>query len=100
MQGDRFVDHSSATQVIFMGEKALFASGPTLIATKCKSPVVFYFAMREKGMKYRFLFKTVDNSLSQSELMNIYLRELEAIVKKYPQQWFNFFDVWEYSIKQ
>ena len=56
--------------------------GPTLIASKFKSPVVFYFAMREKGMKYRFLFKVVDGSLSQSELMNIYVSELGGYRQK------------------
>ncbi len=94
MQGDRFIDSSSAAEVNFMGEKAFFATGPTTIASKFKCPVVFYFAMREKGMKYRFIFSIVKDSLTQKELMDKYITELEKVVFSYPQQWFNFFDVW------
>ncbi len=94
MQGDRFVDSSSATRVTFMGSSALFATGPTLLASKFKCPVVFYFAMRERGMKYRFIFKIVDGTMTQTELMDNYITELESVVRSYPQQWFNFFDVW------
>ncbi len=94
MQGDRYLEKSGAMKVTFMGREALFASGPTLMASKFATPVVFYFAMRERGMKYRFIFKAVEGGLSQTELMNIYLEEFESVVKRYPQQWFNFYDVW------
>ncbi len=94
MQGDRYLDKSGAMRVNFMGYDALFASGPTLMASKFKTPVVFYFAMRERGMKYRFIFRSVEGGHTQKELMNIYVEELERVVKRYPQQWFNFYDVW------
>lgn len=94
MQGDRYLDKSGAMRVNFMGRDALFASGPTLMASKFKTPVVYYFAMRERGMKYRFIFKSVEGGLTQEELMNIYIEEFEGVVRRYPQQWFNFYDVW------
>ncbi len=94
MQGDRYLEKSSALKVRFMGSDALMASGPTLMAAKFKTPVVFYFAMRERGMKYRFTFKSVEGGKSQAELMDIYVSELERVVKRYPQQWFNFYDLW------
>ncbi len=94
MQGDRFVDRTSAKEVTFMGHRALFASGPTLMASKFGCPVVFYFAMRERGMKYRFIFKYVEGGQSQELLMAQYLKVAEEVLERYPQQWFNFFDVW------
>lgn len=94
MQGDRYLDKSGAMRVNFMGHDALFASGPTLMASKFKTPVVYYFAMRERGMKYRFIFKSVEGGLTQEELMNIFIEEFEGVVRRYPQQWFNFYDVW------
>ncbi len=92
--GDRYLDKSNAMPIDFMGKKALFPSGPTLIASKFSVPVVFYFSMREKGMRYRFIFKIIDKKLTQEELLKIYISEFEKVVKKYPQQWFNFYNVW------
>ena len=94
MQGDRYLSKKSSVRVHLLGEDALLAMGPTLMASKFKTPVVFYFAMRERGLKYRFVFRVVESGLSQSELMDIYVEELTKVVKRYPQQWFNFFDVW------
>ena len=94
MQGDRYLNKKSSVKVNLMGNDALLAIGPTLMASKFNTPVVFYFAMRERGLKYRFLFRVVERGLSQSELMDIYVEELSKVVTRYPQQWFNFFDVW------
>ncbi len=94
MQGDRYLEKNGAKSVQFMGQEAMFAAGPTIIASKFKSPVVLYFAMREKGKKYRFYFKPIEGGLSEQQLMDIYTQELEQVVTKYPQQWFNFYDVW------
>ena len=94
-QGDRYIDKNTTCPVQFMGKDALFPIGPSLIASKFKVPVIFYFAMREKGMRYRFIFHTVEPGLSQKEILNLYVSEFEKVVKRYPQQWFNFYDVWQ-----
>ncbi len=94
MQGDRYLDKSGATKVKFMGYDALFAKGPSLLASKFKTPIVFYFAMRQRGLKYRFHFKVIEPGHTQEEILALYTKELESIVKQYPQQWFNFYDLW------
>lgn len=94
-QGDRFLAGANNEAVNFFNNKAAFPLGPTLLASKFKTPTVFYFAMREKGMKYRFIFKTLKAGHSQKDIMQQYINELENIVKNYPQQWFNFFDLWQ-----
>ncbi len=93
-QGDRYVDASSANKQTFMQHEALFPTGPTLIASKFKTPVVIYFAMRERGRKYRFKFHIIDQPMTKEELMNIYISTLEKTIKQYPQQWFNFYKFW------
>ncbi len=55
-QGDRFIDNERHLIVSFMGGRALFPAGPYLLASRLEVPVVFYFAMREKGRSYRFHF--------------------------------------------
>lgn len=96
-QGDRFSDGGASQRVTFMGCEASFPTGPSLVASKFKTPVVFYFAMRERGRSYRFIFKTPEVGLSQREVLESYLDVFEKVVKQYPQQWFNFFDLWHYD---
>jgi predicted LPLAT superfamily acyltransferase len=100
IQGDRYIDEKRKREVEFLGRKADFPEGPFLMASKLRTPVVIYFAMREK-MSYNFIFKYVDNKegLSakdyQEKIFNEYLKLLEETVKRYPQQWFNFYSFWK-----
>ena len=100
IQGDRYIDEKRKKEVDFLGRKADFPEGPFLMASKLKTPVVIYFAMREK-MSYNFIFKYIDNKegLSakdyQEKIFNEYLKLLEETVKRYPQQWFNFYSFWK-----
>lgn len=100
IQGDRYIDEKRKKEVEFLGRKADFPEGPFLMASKLRTPVVIYFAMREK-MSYNFIFKYVDNKegLSakdyQEKIFNEYLKLLEETVKRYPRQWFNFYSFWK-----
>ena len=58
--------------------------------------VVFYYAMRERGRRYRFIFdipETPDGK-TPNAVLESYVRSLEAVVRRYPQQWFNFYRFW------
>ncbi len=94
-QGDRYVDKKSTCKTSFMGKEVIFPVGPSLLASKFAKPTIFYFAMREKGMRYRFIFKTMEAKPSQKEILEHFVETLENVVKSYPQQWFNFYDVWQ-----
>ena len=71
-----------------------------------KVPVVFYFAMREPGRTYRFHFivakLVVRNKDKKAEtaLLEQYTVALEQILKRYPEQWFNYYPFWESAEKQ
>lgn len=99
-QGDRYMSDKNVIRACFMGADALFPSGPFLVASRLRVPVVFYYAMREKGMRYRFFFKVVEPIERKAKqkpelvLFEQYKNELELIVSKYPQQWFNFYQFW------
>lgn len=95
--GDRFVHDSNTMQANFLGAPALFPIGPFKIAAKCRVPVVFYFSMREKNLTYRFIFEEpkIEGKLTTEKLMEEYVKSLEKIVRKYPRQWFNFYDFWK-----
>lgn len=94
--GDRFVNREHTKRVKILGGEALLPSGPFKIATKCRVPVIFYYAMREKRRTYRFIFEVAqfEGRPTDDALVAQYAASLNNIVSKYPRQWFNFYDFW------
>lgn len=95
--GDRYVDRNSAVPREFLGGKVMIPEGPYRIASKCRVPVIFFYAMREKGRRYRFIFEEMPlgSFKGPDGLIDAYLNSLADKVKRYPMQWFNFYDFWE-----
>lgn len=100
-QGDRYVEGAQVFTETFLGREASFPVGPFLLASRLGVPVVFYFAVREKGMRYKFNFvlaqpeKRVKGIVPGQELLKQYVSALESVVKQYPEQWFNYYDFWK-----
>lgn len=101
-QGDRFISDKKSYTFDFFGKNAKFPAGPFYLADKYNVPIVFYFSMREKGMKYRFIFRVAEpasegekSSDAAYRLAQQYVNVLEDIVKKYPEQWFNYYKFWD-----
>jgi len=95
IHGDRYVSGSKALPARLMGRKAYFPAGPFQIASKFKVPYSFVFAAKEGHYHYH-LFATpgkVHNGNIQ-ELVDQYTNALEEKIKRYPEQWFNFYDFW------
>lgn len=99
-QGDRKISEKMSCTVDFLGRPATFPGGPFYLAVKFKTPVVFYFSMREKGMKYRFKFfiagapPTGGEAKPEQALMQQYIHALELMLRQYPEQWFNYYKFW------
>ena len=97
LQGDRYMNSDKTLRLPFMGSEAEFPEGPFLLATQLNVPVVFYFAMREPHRTYRFVFTVAEQGNGRSVSKTIaahYAVILEHIVRRYPTQWFNFYDFW------
>lgn len=105
MHGDRFVEKSKTITCNFIGKDAPFPYGPFFLASKFNVPVSFTYAMKESGRHYHFYAtplytfqKTtsrVEREKEISSLLNEYSKETEKILKKYPLQWFNYYDFWK-----
>lgn len=95
--GDRPLDMNSAEEVSLLGAPAMMPRGPFLIAAKCRVPVVFYYAMRERRRTYRFRFTMVSSGekLEPKALMTRYAASLEELLAIYPYQWFNLYPYWK-----
>ena len=105
LHGDRFVDDNNIMEMDFMGKKAFFPKGPFILALKFRKPVVFAFALKERIKHYHFYAskpiyntkrtKSKDLDYKVSVLLKEYINNLEPLVYKYPEQWFNFYNFWK-----
>lgn len=94
--GDRYMGRENTAVVDFLGSQAVFPMGLFRVAAKCRVPIVFYYAMRERGRTYRFIFEEPQSGTKPTaeSLLADYAQSLERVVRKYPRQWFNFYDFW------
>lgn len=93
--GDRYMNEKETYRTKFMGSETQMPAGPFKIAAKCRVPVVFYYAMREKNRTYRFIFsEAAVEGKNPVALLEQYTASLEHLLARYPRQWFNFYNFW------
>lgn len=97
LTGDRYFEGNKCLETNLLGAPALFPSGPFLIASKMKVPIVFVYVMKEKGLHYHFYARLAGqvSSRDPQALLEKYTESVSSMVKKYPYQWFNFFQFWK-----
>jgi len=100
MHADRFLEGSRTVTNDFLGEKARFPMGPFVLASTFKVPVSYVFALKESNFHYHFFASEIKNygHLEKEsvvpQMLKDYTNEMEIKVKKYPGQWFNFYNFW------
>ncbi|WP_430614489.1 lipid A biosynthesis acyltransferase [Flavobacterium sp. JP2137] len=96
--GDRYFEGSKVMSEELLGKKALFPSGPFLIASRLQVPVVFVYVMKEPRLHYHLYARQATAKHRDAQaLLKEYCHSVEDILKKYPLQWFNYFDFWKYK---
>jgi predicted LPLAT superfamily acyltransferase len=109
MHGDRFLQGMHTIEVDFMGQPARFPTGPYLIAAILEKDIAFANVMKSGVKSYRFLCTKPrkyqwDASRAKEaqirEWVEEYARFLEDQLRRYPEQWFNFYDFWGSSLKK
>lgn len=101
--GDRRLYASDpALSVKFLGDDALFPYMPYVLAAKTQCPVAVFFLPRmghgvfELHLADIFKVAAVQKGDVQGyqQPLNLYVKYLEEIIKKFPYQFFTFFDMW------
>jgi predicted LPLAT superfamily acyltransferase len=93
--GDRYFEGVKSLSEKLLGEEANFPAGPFLIASRLKVPVVFVYVMKEPNLHYHLYTREAQvNHRDEKALLKEYAQSLESMLKKYPLQWFNYFDFW------
>lgn len=93
--GDRYVEGAKYLEEVLLGEKAKFPQGPFLLASRLKVPVLFVYVMKETNKHYHlYARKSQAKYKEEAILLKDYTESVQWMLKKYPLQWFNYFDFW------
>lgn len=94
--GDRYFEGVKCLSQNLLGETARFPAGPFLIASRLKVPVVFVYVMKEANLHYHLYAREAEvKHRDEQALLRTYTESVEAMLEKYPLQWFNYFDFWD-----
>jgi len=96
LTGDRYMEGVKHITYPLLEQDANFPAGPFIIASRLKVPVVFVYVMKEKNLHYHlFARQAVVKHRDDKALLAAYVDNLETMLKRYPLQWFNYFDFWQ-----
>ena len=101
MPADRIYGSQKAAECMFFGEKARFPLGAFALAAQKNVAMLAVFVMKESYKTYHAYVRVIqcdrDAKIREqmSQLAQNFASNLEEIVKRYPTQWFNYFDFWK-----
>ena len=92
---DRYTEHAKTYTQTLMGKPVKFPQCPFKLAARNKIPVLFVHIMREQNFHYHFYARPYNPEKNEAKnLLKAYLENLEMMLKKYPHQWYNYYDYW------
>lgn len=95
IHGDRFRDGMRTLEADFLGREAQFPYGPFAIASKFDVPKTFVYGFKTGTYDYSFYATpAIEGKLKPEILLTEYVDEMDKMVRKYPHQWFNFYNFW------
>lgn len=103
MPGDRIFGSQKSIHCQFFGKEAHFPMGPYILAASRNTPVLSIFVMKKSVYKYQIYIQKVDlpetaerlTTRKKAEaLAQTFATQLETIVRRYPNQWFNYYEFW------
>jgi len=93
MMADRVTDEKRVVAVEFLGSRVNINRNPFDIAHRFKKPLIAAFVVLVKEQHYKLIFKNIDiGNKTVEEIAQEYMDILTGIIKKYPNQWYNFYD--------
>lgn len=94
MMADRVLDPRKVISVNFLGDQVEINKNPFDIAYRLKQPLIATFSVMLKERHYKLIFKKIETeNKTLEEIAQVYMDILTEIIKVYPDQWYNFFDI-------
>jgi predicted LPLAT superfamily acyltransferase len=103
---DRTFDDAAAESVAFLGQPALFPSGPMRVAAALRCPVIFMAGLYRGGNRYHVVFQPLADFSQLTRdarqaavrgAIERYVALLEEACRRDPYNWFNFYDFWHHG---
>jgi predicted LPLAT superfamily acyltransferase len=100
MHADRFLEGNKTMTTDFLDDPARFPMGPFIFASRFKVPVSFVFAVKESKLHYHLFaskiksYEHLEKGVVMQKMLHDFAKEMELKVKKYPEQWFNYYNFW------
>lgn len=106
--GDRIFGSPRYVECDFMGSRARFPLGPYMMALQREVPTIATFVMKESAYRYQVYIRRIQTDDRQfanrteqaANLAQHFASEIEAILKQYPEQWFNYYEFWNHDAGQ
>lgn len=101
MPADRQLGSGKTIRLPFLGKPADFPMGPFAVATMREQEVLAVNVMKSSLKGYTIYItpllcdQTASRKEQCSQLAQAYVSNLETILSKYPNQWYNYFDFWK-----
>jgi predicted LPLAT superfamily acyltransferase len=101
MPCDRSFGSNKTVECDFLNGKADFPIGAFVLARQFNVPVISMFVLKITASLYRIHIAPVpvpaegDKRRQINEMTRSFAKILEGIVRKYPEQWFNFYNFWK-----
>lgn len=99
MSADRCFPGSRTLRLNFMGKEASFPQGPFALAVSREVPLLAVFVIKISAKAYKVFVRRLQPDSRcpdpQRSLAEAFVPVLEDIVRRYPEQWFNFYDFWK-----
>lgn len=97
---DRLLGNQRTVTCEFLGAPAHFPMGPFALAVQRDLPVLTVNVMKESAKRYRvYVNRLQKEGTTRGERINAYVRQyvehLEEVLRKYPEQWFNYYEFWD-----
>lgn len=90
---DRVYGSPKVFRCPFLGADASFPAGPFRLAAAREARTMAAFCMKTGYSTYTVLFRPISGT-NAADLACAFAKEMEKVVRKWPDQWFNFYDFW------
>lgn len=101
MPADRIFGSAKSVTVNLLGATAHLPLGPFRVATMRNLNVLAVNVMKTSALHYKVFVtplpydKTAPSKQRVQQLADAYACELEKMLRRYPEQWYNFFEFWK-----
>ncbi len=99
-----FAEGDETATYDFLGGQARFPTGPVRLAAMLGCPVVFLAGAYVRGNRYQVYARVLghlgdcprpEREQAMRQIQQAFVQELEGLCRRYPHNWFNFFDFWQ-----